>query len=106
MLQIRAFADWPGTTASLVVSSKGKEPQIQTVKLIRAEVDSGGPVQDTESRPVICIEKSSLKIFCGQDSSGGVLSILEVQPIGKKVMAVAAFINGLSNKSVSLHTES
>lgn len=104
-MQIRAFAGWPGTTALLEVSGPGIENRDESVKIVRAKVAGEGD-QDSESRPFISVKKQGLMIHCGQQASDGGLEVLEVQPVGKKAMPVASFVNGLSNKTIKLKLDS
>lgn len=56
------------------------------VKLYKAELSKG----EGEAGSVIKIEKNALEIACGE----GAIRIMELQPSGKKLMAVSAFLNG------------
>ncbi len=71
------------------------------LKILKAElVAENSPEADL--RPSLDVGKQHLRIFCGERASDGVLEILEVQPVGKKSMAVGAFMNGLQNRTINL----
>ena len=100
-MQIRAFAGWPGTIAKFQISTPAGETTEEFLKIIKAKIATASP-QQASFRPSLEGGKQSIRVLCGSSASEGVLEILEVQPSGKKVMAIGAFLNGLQNKSMSL----
>ena len=63
----------------------------RSLKIIDAEVveDPSG-MEDGDPGQVICVNKKKLVVKCGE----GALSILKLQPEGKKAMDLPAFMNG------------
>lgn len=100
MLQVRAFAGWPGTTAIFHLEAAAGEGEKDTVvKIIRTHV-----VEQSEAETMcstgslqreVCVTRDRLLVPCaGTD----MLEILDLQPPGKKPMHAGAFINGLKGR--------
>ena len=84
------------------ISSRGEEAREESIKILRSQVSREEASEHPEARPAIQVSKKGVKVLCGTDAQGWALDILEVQPVGKKAMGIAAFVNGLQNKTVSL----
>lgn len=98
-MQVRAFAGWPGTTAKLLVRSPDGSEQEQTIKVLRTQLSQE---PDHPGQPQLVAEREGLRIACGQDSSAGVVHVLEVQPPNKRPMPVSDFLNGLNGRTLHL----
>lgn len=93
-LQVRAFAEWPGTVMQLrLVSSDGKSTE-ELVKIVESAVAS----DHVEN---VSIEGRRLLLPC-KGSPEQCLEVLQIQPQNKRAMDVASFINGLNGKTVEL----
>ncbi|GAB4819162.1 hypothetical protein N2152v2_006208 [Parachlorella kessleri] len=120
--QVRAFAGWPGTTATFTVrtlegegarSSAGNGSrdssgsgsgtgELLELKIVRTRVASqsalrgggGGSSSGGNSQQVVA-GKDGMFIRCGD---GSVLEVLEVQVPGKKVATAKDFANGLNGR--------
>ncbi len=77
--QIRGLNPWPGTYTSL---------HGRLLKLWKAAALEGG--DSDQAGKVVCVDKKQLIVQTGE----GQLSLLEVQPEGKKRMPVDAFLRG------------
>ena len=103
MMQVRAFAGWPGTTAWFELSGGSDDgTKTEPIKVLRTRIaqhDDGGSI---EERPRIVIERQSMFVRCGRNSGDGSLEILQVQPLGKRAMDVASFLNGLNGRTLRL----
>ena len=100
LLQVRAFAGWPGTTAVFhLEAAAGEREKDIVVKIIRtrvAEQQEAGTVCSTGSvQREVCVTRDRLLVPC---AGKGMLEILDLQPPGKKPMHAAAFINGLKGR--------
>lgn len=101
ILQVRGFAGWPGTTANLCLEAEGQEAEPQAFKILRTSLNTEQS-KETGPWPRIEITGRHLLVHCGHDSNEGCLEVLELQPVGKKAMPVAAFLNGLNDKKIRL----
>jgi len=100
----RAFAEWPGIAADFLVGSNATEPQrikIITTKVIdnfstspntqkMENMDKSGQM---DSRKLFWDKAKGM--FVVECSDGSKLGLLELQPVGKKVMDAKSFANGL-----------
>lgn len=71
---------------------------MEALRIIKTRVISDPSFCEDKDRPCIHIEKPAMYACCGHDQSGGVLEIIEVQPVAKNVMSVAAYVNGLNDR--------
>lgn len=101
VLQVRAFAGWPGTTATFRLATEGLEAQGEPFKILKTRLGSGDHPRRT-GRPEAFVEEKCLLVQCGQDGAGGCVEVLEIQPQGKKPMPVSAFLNGLKGRTIHL----
>lgn len=97
-VQVRAFAEWPGTRARFKVLSPTGEGQDLELKLITTKPLSGIARKETDKH-VLKHGNSSLIVYCGGDSA---LEILELQPAGKRVMSAKDFLNGLRGQQLKV----
>lgn len=98
--QVRAFAGWPGTHATLCI--QGDDGQLEREVLVKVTrtrvVHTDSPASSTGLGENGILEVSiaeGLQVPCQQ---GGLLDILELQPSGKKVMPATAFLNGVKGR--------
>ena len=86
--QVRAFQPWPGTYANLI--REGDE----SVRLIFDQVDVVAEESVELSEPVpgevVLVEKNRLLVATGQ----GLLSLVRVQPAGKRAMPIGDWLRG------------
>jgi len=107
--KVRAYAGWPGTSATLVQIVEGgaqKEEEEVPLKVIRTTaafgfrgITLGPPTHGSNLYPVE-MGKDALVVPCQGGSS--TLHITEVQVPGKKVMTAQAFANGIKSKKAKL----
>ena len=100
LLQVRAFAEWPGTTAMFhLEAAAGEREKDMVMKIIRtcvAERTEPETIASTGSlQREVCVTRDRLLVPC---AGGGLLDILDLQPPGKKPMHAGAFINGLKGR--------
>lgn len=105
--KIRAFAGWPGTFSTFVISSNGdassgQQQQQQQVKILQSRVArDAADVQLVQSaaqdQVVFAHGGSRMLVPCAE---GSVLEVLSLQPPTKKAMTPKAFYNGLVGKQV------
>ncbi|CAK0784141.1 hypothetical protein CVIRNUC_007344 [Coccomyxa viridis] len=98
--KVRAFAEWPGTTAMFhLEAAAGEREKDMVVKIIRtcvAEQTEPETIASTGSlQREVCVTRDRLLVPC---AGGGLLDILDLQPPGKKPMHAGAFINGLKGR--------
>ena len=102
-MQVRAFAGWPGTTAWFELSDGSEDgTKTEPLKILRTRIAEGGSGDSLEERPRIVIDRQSMFVECGRNSGDGSLEILQVQPLGKRAMDVASFLNGLNGRTLRL----
>jgi methionyl-tRNA formyltransferase len=97
--KVRAFAGWPGTTASftLVDEASGKTEDVE-YKVVRTRVADAGAVAGSSGADAeVVLASASMYVRCG---GGSVLEVLQVQPPGKKVMGVKDLKNGLGKRKL------
>lgn len=98
--KVRAFAGWPGTSASFVAhNEEGGRSEIIDVKIISTAVaDPSGPAPPSgqEAREVAFVDGRML-IECG---GGRFLEVFQLQPRAKKVLTAKEFKNGLGRKKL------
>jgi methionyl-tRNA formyltransferase len=104
-LQVRAFAGWPGTTATFHLEASGSElAKDMVVKIIETHVSAGSHEQASPAGErklkEVHVAKGRFLIPCGD---GEVLEVHELQPPGKKPMPASAYINGLKGRRVFVH---
>ena len=102
-MQVRAFAGWPGTTANLSLASPDGHVKEEAIKIVRTQLVQD-PTPHDVSRPNLIIDQKRIVVKCVAGSNE-CLEVLEVQPVGKKVMPVLAFINGLNGRTVQLRRQ-
>lgn len=102
--KIRAYAGWPGTVGTFVISSNDDigTGQQQQVKILQSRVARDPSdlqqVQSSGSGQVVFAGNGSrMLVPCGE---GSVLEVLLLQPPTKKAMVPKAFHNGLAGKLV------
>jgi methionyl-tRNA formyltransferase len=88
--KVRAFSGWPGTKARFLIAEKEEEIKIVTT---RVALGSSSLSADLE------LHGDALRIVC---RDGTLLEILELQPIGKRVMSARDYWNGLKIKKMTL----
>ena len=106
LLQVRAFAGWPGTTAMFHLEAAAGESEKDIVaKIIQtcvAEQTEPETLSSTESlQREVCVTRDRLLVPC---AGRGMLEILDLQPPGKKPMHAGAFINGLKGRRLYIRT--
>ena len=100
LLQVRAFAGWPGTTALFhLEAAAGEHEKDVMAKIIRTcvaeQTEPQTPPSIESLQREVCITRDRLLVPC---AGGGLLDILDLQPPGKKPMHAGAFINGLKGR--------
>lgn len=80
--RLRGFQPWPGAFTLF----RGKNLNVSTARVVEKKIVPGE----------IEVSKDHLLVGCGQNTS---LELLEVQPEGKKRMAIQDFVNGYRLKS-------
>ena len=106
VLQVRAFAGWPGTTATFYLeAAAGEHEKDVMVKIIRtcvAEQTEAETIASTGSlQREVCVTRDRLLVPC---AGGGMLEILDLQPPGKKPMHAGAFTNGLKGRRLYIRS--
>lgn len=108
LLQVRAFAPWPGTAHSFVKKSDSGSIEHVPVKILKTRVCKSSEWPDiAESQAAageskdecVAIDKKDLYVKCGD---GKWLSILKLQIPGKKPIDSVDFINGLQGRTLHL----
>lgn len=89
--KVRAFAQWPGTKATLFIDQKPTE-----IKVITTETQDN---QDNIPIGQVVLDKHAIQICCGD---GRILKILELQMPGKKPLTARDFQNGIRGKIVKI----
>lgn len=105
--RVRAFAGWPGTTASFELldpeqsGGSGNNGEQLELKIVRTRVapaaawaagsSSGGAAAQRQ----VHVSKEGMFVQCGD---GSVLELVEVQAPGKKAVAARDFANGLRGR--------
>lgn len=90
--KVRAFAEWPGTTASLEVSGTATEVKLCMTGVPAAPVEVGGGGAGSRT---LWFDGDALAAECGD---GSVLHIKELQAAGRKRVDARSFWNGLQDK--------
>lgn len=85
--KVRAFAGWPGTRYSF----NDGENKIET-KIIETKLG----VMSKQKTKNITLTSEGLECVC---EDGSILHILKIQPLGKRVLEVREFWNGVRNKN-------
>lgn len=92
----RAYAEWPGIYSYFAVRGSDEPARIKiiTTKLLSAEADAAAAASVSVSDMTVAKVNGidMLQVTCGDGSRVG---IVELQPEGKKVMPVKAYLNGL-----------
>ncbi len=94
--QIRALQPWPGTYTTWNRPARRQDGAEQPVRLIITRATAAEPLPDSLPDPgiqpgtVVVADGQQLHIQTGR----GILSILEIQPAGKRPMPVADFLRG------------
>jgi len=88
--RVRGFTPWPGT----FTTHEGK-----VLKLHRAVAVAAAPEVGGGEPGAARLEGGALRVACG---AGTALDVLELQPEGRKRMAAADWLNGLSGRPVVL----
>ena len=106
LLQVRAFAGWPGTTAMFhLEAAAGEHEKNVMMKIIRtcvAEQREPETLPSIESlQREVCVTRDRLLVPC---AGGGRLEVLDLQPPGKKPMHAGAFINGLKGRRIYIRS--
>ncbi|KAG2484615.1 hypothetical protein HYH03_016569 [Edaphochlamys debaryana] len=102
--RVRAFAGWPGTSGTFLVTDEasGASESID-VKIIKTRAPSAStPAASAPAGREVVWEGDAMRVPC---ASGSVLEVLQVQPPTKKAMAARDFRNGLRGKKLLLPTE-
>lgn len=87
---VRALDPWPRATTWL--AREGKEGERVIVTRVReASRESAPGAASALPGTIVRVEKKRLLVACGE---GGAVEILEIQPEGRPVMPIAAFLNG------------
>jgi len=96
--KVRAFAGWPGTTATLVINSQEENEEKMVVKIITTRIRRavGGAVLGVHQISMDA-KANALVITC---DDGSQLDVLEIQPPGKKPMDAKSFWNGMRGRRV------
>jgi methionyl-tRNA formyltransferase len=102
-VQVRGFAGWPGTLASVRVVESGKPDAPLQLKILRTRLAAGRSAEASPTRQSdkdvgageVMVGNDALAFPCGD---GGVLEALEVQVPGKRPAAARAFKNGFAGK--------
>ena len=74
----------------------------EIVKIVKTRLSSRNGQRHEKGKPELLVEKQSLLVLCGEDSSGDCLEVLEIQPPSKKVMPISSFLNGLNGRRLRL----
>lgn len=93
VVQVRAFAEWPGAKGKVYIGSPDGEMKTLDLKIITTRV--GNKVGDSEG--VVKLVGDALVVPCADNTT---LEILELQPPGKKVMRAKDFCNGLRGHQI------
>jgi methionyl-tRNA formyltransferase len=93
VVQVRAFAEWPGAKAKFDIGSPDGEMKTLDLKIITTRVGNKGGGSDG----VVKLVGDALVVPCGDNTT---LEILELQPPGKKVMRAKDFCNGLRGQQI------
>ncbi|KAG1663821.1 hypothetical protein FOA52_013386 [Chlamydomonas sp. UWO 241] len=98
--KVRAFAGWPGTTASFRVEEEASGAhEVVEVKVLRTRVADAGTAPPPDEGGASWGQGDVLLLAC---AGGSVLEVLQVQPPTKKPMGARDFRNGLRGKRLSL----
>ena len=95
LFQVRAFAEWPGAKCRFDIGIPDGEKKTVDVKIITTRV--GGIAADAVEMGVVRLVRDALVVPCAEHSC---LEILELQPLGKKVMRARDFCNGLRGQQI------
>lgn len=89
--KVRAFSQWPGTKAVLLIDQKPTEIKVITT----------GTQDNQDQIPIgqVVFDKHAINICCGD---GRILKILELQIPGKKTISARDFQNGIRGKIVKI----
>lgn len=93
MLQVRAFAEWPGAKARFYLRGPDGQMKSLELKIITSRVGT----EIGESDGVVNLVDDALIVPCGNKTT---LNVLELQPPGKKVMGARDFCNGLRGQQI------
>ena len=93
VLQVRAFAEWPGAKGRFDIGSPDGEMKTLDLKIITTRV--GNKAGDSDS--MVKLVGDALVVPCGDNTT---LEVLELQPPGKKVMRAKDFCNGLRGQQI------
>ncbi len=109
--QVRAFAGWPGTSATFAVQapdaeasgagsssgngSSGSSGEQMELKIVRTRVAPQSAWKGGSSGRQVAVGREGMFIRCAE---GSVLEVLEVQAPSKKVMTARDLANGLNGR--------
>lgn len=100
LLQVRAFAPWPGTSHTFQKVSESGLTEALPLKILKTELcqPSDWPEGNIDER--VAVEKKAIYVKCGD---GNILSLRQLQIPGKKPVDPVAFINGLNGRTLHLY---
>lgn len=102
LLQVRAFAPWPGTTHTFFRTGSDDTLEAVRVNILKTEVCTSPDWPGSNQDERVAIGKNAIYVRCGD---GNALSILKLQVAGRKPVDPVAFVNGLNGRTLHLHDD-
>lgn len=98
LLQVRAFAPWPGTSCTYEKESENGTIEEVEVKILKTNLCSASD-WPADAKNNVAYEKKVMYIKC---RNGEVLTVEKLQHHGKSPVDPVAFFNGLQGRTVRI----